>query len=54
MSSPEKAPHICQLFDVGSQDGTDFPVMEFFGDGTLAERLRKDAMPVLKTEMETR
>ncbi|MGA2745416.1 MAG: protein kinase [Candidatus Sulfotelmatobacter sp.] len=34
-------PHICQLFDIGSQDGTDYLVMEFLEGETLAERLRK-------------
>src|SRR5579872_4737665 len=47
--------HICQLFDVGSQDGTDFLVMEFLEGETLAERLRKGAVPLnelLKTGIE--
>jgi serine/threonine protein kinase len=55
LSLCEKAPHICELFDVGSQDGTDFLVMEFLDSETLVEWLRKDAMPVnelLKTGME--
>ncbi len=39
-------PHICQLFDIGSQDGTDFLVMEFLEGETLAERLRKGALPL--------
>jgi serine/threonine protein kinase/Tol biopolymer transport system component len=39
-------PHICHLFDIGSQDGTDFLVMEFLEGETLAERLRKGAMPL--------
>jgi eukaryotic-like serine/threonine-protein kinase len=34
-------PHICHLYDIGSQDGTDFLVMEFLDGETLAERLRK-------------
>src|SRR5579863_4822825 len=34
-------PHICQLYDVGSQDNADFLVMEFLEGETLAERLRK-------------
>src|SRR5580704_9999193 len=39
-------PHICQLYDIGSQDGTDYLVMEFLEGETLAERLRKGAMPL--------
>jgi serine/threonine protein kinase/tetratricopeptide (TPR) repeat protein len=39
-------PHICQLYDIGSQDGTDFLVMEFLEGETLADRLRKGAVPV--------
>jgi hypothetical protein len=39
-------PHICQLYDIGSQDGTDYMVMEFLEGETLAERLRKGAMPL--------
>src|ERR1700733_14434313 len=39
-------PHICQLYDIGSQDGTDYLVMEFLEGKTLAERLRKGAMPL--------
>src|SRR6204780_2618546 len=38
--------HICHLYDIGSQDGTDFLVMEFLECETLAERLRKGAMPM--------
>ncbi|MGA8433033.1 MAG: protein kinase [Candidatus Sulfotelmatobacter sp.] len=39
-------PHICQLYDLGSQDGTDYLVMEFLEGETLAEKLRKGAMPL--------
>jgi serine/threonine protein kinase len=38
-------PHICVLFDVGSQDGTDFLVMEYLDGQSLAQRLRKGALP---------
>jgi dipeptidyl aminopeptidase/acylaminoacyl peptidase len=38
-------PYICQLYDIGSQNGTDYLVMEFLEGETLAERLRKGAMP---------
>jgi eukaryotic-like serine/threonine-protein kinase len=39
-------PHICQLYDIGTQDGTDYLVMEFLEGETLAERLRKGALPL--------
>ncbi|MGA8762022.1 MAG: serine/threonine-protein kinase, partial [Candidatus Sulfotelmatobacter sp.] len=39
-------PHICQLYDIGSQDGSDYRVMEFLEGETLADRLRKGAMPL--------
>jgi len=48
-------PHICHLYDIGSHDGTDFLVMEFLDGETLADRLRKGAMPLpelLKTGMQ--
>ena len=31
-------PHICTLYDVGHQDGTDFLVMEYLEGETLAQR----------------
>ena len=34
-------PHICSLYDVGHQDGTDYLVMEFLEGETLTERLAK-------------
>lgn len=39
-------PHICHLYDIGSQDGTDYLVMEFLEGETLAEKLRKGALPL--------
>ena len=39
-------PHICHLYDIGSQEGTDFLVMEFLDGETLAERLRRVAVPL--------
>src|SRR6202451_2605155 len=39
-------PHICQLYDIGSQSGTDYLVMEFLEGETLAERLRKGPLPL--------
>jgi serine/threonine protein kinase/Tol biopolymer transport system component len=38
--------HICHLYDIGSQDGTDYLVMEFLEGETLAERIRKGAVPL--------
>src|ERR1700730_4695332 len=34
-------PHICMLFDIGQQNGTDFLVMECVEGETLANRLEK-------------
>jgi eukaryotic-like serine/threonine-protein kinase len=34
-------PHICTLFDIGHQDGTDYLVMEYLEGETLSERLKK-------------
>jgi len=39
-------PHICQLYDIGSQDGTDYLVMELLDGETAAERIRKGALPL--------
>ena len=38
-------PHICALFDVGQQDGTDFLVMEYLEGETLADRLSRGPLP---------
>ena len=39
-------PHICRVFDVGRKGETDFLVMEYLEGETLAERLRKGALPL--------
>jgi eukaryotic-like serine/threonine-protein kinase len=38
-------PNICSLFDVGSQNGTDFLVMECIEGESLADRLAKGPLP---------
>jgi len=38
--------HICHLYDIGSQDGTTYLVMEYLEGETLADRLRKGALPL--------
>src|ERR1700686_1993275 len=39
-------PHICVLYDVGSQDGVGYLVMECMEGETLAKRLEKGALPL--------
>ncbi|MEP6767122.1 MAG: protein kinase [Acidobacteriota bacterium] len=39
-------PHICALYDVGSQDGVEFLVMEFLEGETLTARLLRGPLPV--------
>ena len=49
-------PNICVLHDIGSQDGTDFMVMEYLEGETLAARIGKGALPLdqtLKYAMQT-
>ncbi len=39
-------PHICVLYDIGRQDGTDYLVMEYLEGETLARRLLKGSLPI--------
>jgi Tol biopolymer transport system component/tRNA A-37 threonylcarbamoyl transferase component Bud32 len=39
-------PHICTLHDTGHQDGIGFLVMEYIEGETLAQRLKKGALPI--------
>jgi Tol biopolymer transport system component/predicted Ser/Thr protein kinase len=42
-------PHICALYDVGHQDGTDFLVMELLEGETLSDRLARGPLPPEQT-----
>jgi serine/threonine protein kinase len=39
-------PHICHLYDIGSQNGTDYLVMELLEGESLADRLQKGPLPL--------
>ena len=39
-------PHICTLYDIGSENGINFMVMEHIEGDTLADRLKKGALPL--------
>ncbi len=48
-------PHICQLYDIGSHEGTDFLVMEYLEGESLAARLARGPQPLdqlLRTAVE--
>lgn len=38
--------HICHLYDVGNENGTEFLVMEFLEGETLSDRLRRGPLPL--------
>jgi serine/threonine protein kinase len=49
-------PHICTLYDIGHQDGTDYLVLEFLEGEALSARLERGPVPteqVLRYGMET-
>jgi eukaryotic-like serine/threonine-protein kinase len=39
-------PHICTLYDIGSQDGVDFLIMEYLEGETISDRLIRGPLPV--------
>src|SRR5262249_46742942 len=41
-------PHICALYDVGQDNGTDYLVLEYLQGQTLAEEIAKGPLPIQK------
>ena len=39
-------PHVCALYDVGTESGTDYLVMEYLEGETLADRIARGPLPV--------
>ena len=39
-------PHICHLHDIGSHDGVSFMVLEHLEGETIAERIKRGALPI--------
>ena len=42
-------PHICTLHDIGQQDGIDYFVMEYLAGESLAQRIKRGALPLDET-----
>jgi eukaryotic-like serine/threonine-protein kinase len=42
-------PHICALFDIGEQNGLEYLVMEYLEGETLADRIKRGALPLEET-----
>src|SRR5690242_5470790 len=42
-------PHICTLYDIGHEGGVDYLVMEYLDGETLADCLRRGALPLNET-----
>src|SRR3989442_15043563 len=42
-------PHICALYDIGHEEGVDFLILELLEGETLADRLKRAALPLEET-----